>query len=554
MSIDEIPQPSTHLPRRDLIRMGLAAGGTLAATPLLSRIGGTSDGAGRVSVQAASGAVDGDAPGKPPRVPHFQRALKIPPVLQPTSTAGGVDTYDVVQRPSTAQILPPPFPATPIFGFNGIYPGPTINQTRGGNFTVVRNKNGLPAGHPYSTHLHGSPSQPFFDGHPDDLTPVGSTKTYKYPNDEESRTLWYHDHAIHQTADHVYRGLVGFFLQAPAAAEIAEFQLDQLPSGKYDVPLVVADAQFTEQGRLFFDDDGEDSLWGNVNMVNGVAWPFLNVDRAKYRFRILVASVSRGYNFRLSNGMPMHVIATDAGLVRSPIPVQSFRHGMAERYEIVIDFSKLKPGDKVTLLNTNRDDELRDVMQFVVGNGTGPARPLPQFLNEANEVRFPSTQNVVGTRNFRFERSGGLWVINGLPWDERVVATPRANTTERWIFQNNSGGWFHPVHVHLVDFQIVRRNGRGPFPYEQGLKDVVYVGPNETVELLMTFRPAVQVDPQQPVLGKYVMHCHNLVHEDHDMMTEFDVRPGAASSASGHSVGAKRKMQPSMMVQWELRA
>jgi len=157
----------------------------------------------------------------------------------------------------------------------------------------------------------------------------------------------------------------------------------------------------------------------------------------------------------------------------------------------------------------------------------------------------------VRERLFRFERSGGQWVINGLPWDERVDATPRANTTERWFFENKSGGWFHPVHVHLVDFQIVRRNGRAPFAYENGLKDTAYVGENERLELLMTFRPALPVDPNRPVLGKYVMHCHNLVHEDHAMMTEFDVRPGSAAAAqAGHARAAGR----SMMVQWELRA
>jgi spore coat protein A, manganese oxidase len=550
MSIDETPQssPSTKLPRRDVIRMGLAAGGTLAATPLLARIGGTSGGTGRVTAQAASGSIDGDAPGKPPRVPHFQRPLRIPPVLSPTRTEGGVDYYTITQQVGSADILPSPFPRTQIFGYNGIYPGPTIKQTRGGNRTEVLQINNLPRGNPFSVHLHGSPSQPFYDGHPEDLTPVGGRKAYKYPNDEEARTLWYHDHALHQTADHVYRGLAGFFIQEPAAEEVAEFNLNQLPSGKYDIPLMVGDAQYTEQGRTSFDHD-EDSLWGNVIMVNGVAWPYLTVDRAKYRFRILVGSISRGYNFRLSNGMTMHVIATDSGLVRSPIPVQSFRQGMAERYEVVIDFSRLAPGTKVTLLNTNRDDELRDVMQFVVGNGTGPANALPQFLNEANEVRFPATQSVVGTRQFRFERSGGLWVINGVPWEERKVATPRVNTTERWVFQNNSGGWFHPIHVHLVDFVITKRNGRAPLPYENGLKDTVYVGANETVEVLMTFRPAVQVDSSKPVLGEYVMHCHNTVHEDFDMMTEFDVRSGAASASAAGRHGAGS----TMMAHWDLR-
>src|SRR4051794_29560561 len=538
---------SGAIPRRDLLRLGLAGGGAIAATPLIGRLASGS-GSNHAVLQGAAGATDDKAPGDPPKVAHFAQPLKIPPVLGPTSSAGGVDTYDLVQKPATAQILPKPFPPTPIFGFNGMYPGPTIRQLRSGNRTVVRNRNGLPPGHPYSTHLHGSPSQPFYDGHPDDLTAVAKTKTYRYPNDEEARTLWYHDHAIHQTADHVYRGLAGFFLQQPSAPETAKFNLGALPSGKYDVPLLVADIQYNPQGRVFFDDEGHDSLFGNVVLVNGVAWPYMAVDPAKYRFRILVASASRGFDFTLSNGMPIVVIATDAGLMRNPVAVQRLRQGMPERYELVLGFSGLTAGARVALQNAAADDERRDVMQVVVGSDVGPARALPEEPNEPDATRFPAASAVVRTRNFRFERSGGLWVINGLPWDERVIATPKAGTTERWIFENKSGGWFHPIHVHLVDFLITSRNGGAAEPYENGLKDVAYVGPNERLELLMTFRPAPRVDPDRPVLGKYVMHCHNLIHEDHDMMTELDVQAGAAA------VHARREMAPSMMVQWELRA
>jgi spore coat protein A, manganese oxidase len=543
-------EASTPLGRRDVLRMGLAASGALAAAPLLDRLGGGSEGTGRVNLQAVVTKRDGDA-GPPPKFPHFSQPFRVPPLLHPSKTNKGVRFYNLVQRPALQQILPKPFPPTPIFGFNGIFPGPTISQTRGGDLTVVANKNSLPRGNAYSTHLHGSPNQPFYDGHPLDLVPVGATKTYHYPNNEEARTLWYHDHAIDHTAEHVYAGLAAFFLHHPAAAEIKEFGLNKLPSGKYDVPLLVSDIQYTPDGRVFFDDHGEDSLLGNVVLVNGVPWPFMTVDRAKYRFRILQASVSRGYDFRLSNGMPMTVIATESGFVRRPIPVGSFRMGTAERYEIVIDFSSLGPGTKVTLLNTAGEDQMRDVMQFVVGSTDGPKQELPVQLNEPN---FPNPADVVRERQFRFERSGGQWVINGLPWDERVVATPRANTTERWIFENKSGGWFHPVHVHLVDFQIVRRNGKTPFAYENGLKDTAYVGENERLELLMTFRPAQPVDPGKPVLGRYVMHCHNLVHEDHAMMSEYDLGPGSAAAAqAGHATGAGKGMR-SMMVQWELRA
>jgi spore coat protein A, manganese oxidase len=546
---------SPRLGRRDVLRMGLAASGALAATPLLDRLGNGADGVGAVNLLSLAPKSDRDV-GPPPNFARFSQPFRVPPVLRPSRIANGVRFYELEQRPALQQILPRPFPPTPIFGFNGIFPGPTIEQTRGGPLTVVANKNSLPRGNPYSTHLHGSPNQPFYDGHPEDLVPVGATKTYHYPNNEEARTLWYHDHAIDVTSQHVYAGLLAFFLHQPADVEINQFNLNRLPSGRYDVPMVITDIQYTPDGRVFFDDHGEDSLFGNVVLVNGVPWPFMAVDRAKYRFRILQASVSRGHDLRLSNDMPMTVIATDSGFVRRPIPVSSFRMGTAERYEVVLDFSSLRPGTKVTLLNTAAEDQMREVMQFVVGNAEGPRQELPVQLNEPV---FPKPADVVRDRLFRFERSGGQWVINGLPWDERVVATPRANTTERWVFENKSGGWFHPVHVHLVDFQIVRRNGRAPFAYENGLKDTAYVGENERLELLMTFRPPQPVDPGQPVLGRYVMHCHNLVHEDHAMMSEFDVQPGRAAAASARhgfatDDGRSNRHAKGMMVQWELRA
>jgi FtsP/CotA-like multicopper oxidase with cupredoxin domain len=132
---------------------------------------------------------------------------------------------------------------------------------------------------------------------------------------------------------------------------------------------------------------------------------------------------------------------------------------------------------------------------------------------------------------------------------------------EKWVLQNKSGGWFHPVHIHLVDFHIISRNGGAPFPYEKGWKDVVYVGPNETVELVMRFNAADNIDPSEPVTGKYVMHCHNLIHEDNDMMTQFETQPaGAATTAqnaalhTGHHGATRADTGHSMMVQWDLRA
>jgi FtsP/CotA-like multicopper oxidase with cupredoxin domain len=483
-----------------------------------------------------------------------------------------VNYYDVTQKVGYADLLPTPFPKTQIWGYNGIYPGPTFRQTQHGAYTVVRNTNTLPAS--TSTHLHSSPSQPAHDGHPDDQTwaanqkaPATSeydggpvyhpTHVYRYPNGQETRTLWYHDHGMHHTATNVYKGLIGFFIQDPDKATIEKFNLDKLPQGDYDVPLVVADMQFNANGTVAYDDKGHDSLWGNVILVNGRAWPKMTVDRTRYRFRILVADLSRGYNFKLSTGSmgspapSVTAIATEAGLLAKPAKVTSWRQGMAERYEFVFDFSAAKAGEKFTLLNTAADGDMGQVMQFVASGPVVASDPV----------------NAKSPRQFVFERTNGEWVINGLPWNGRVAAAPKVGTVEKWVLQNKSGGWFHPVHIHLVDFHIVRRNGAAPFAYEKGWKDVVYVGPNETVELVMRFKAADQIDPAKPIVGKYVMHCHNLIHEDNDMMTQFETKlpTGSASGAStaqnasmhgmsGHSMQGRGKEGHSMMVQWTLRA
>ena len=550
------PAESSSVSRRNLLRLAFAGAGIAATGPALARTG-LLDGTDGVARQdAIPGVVSKDAPFSGPNVPRFERELLVPPVLKPTSTtratstSPAVHTYDLEHRVSTQQILPETFPATEIWGYNGIFPGPTIKQQRNGARVVVRNKNSLPAGHPYSMHLHGSPSQPIFDGHPDDLTQPGASKTYKFPNSQEARTLWYHDHALHQTAEHVYKGLAGFYIHEPSAADRSKYGLDALPSGKYDVPLMIGDMQFRANGTVAYDDEGHDSLWGNVNVVNGRAWPKMTVDRTQYRFRMLVASVSRSYNFKLSNNAPITIIGTDAGLLPAPTPVTSYRHGMAERYDVVIDFSKYAPGTKITLLNTATDEPaMRQVLQFVVGSTAVASRPIPDTLND---VVFPQESASVRTRHFKFDRTNGQWAINGLTWNGSIAATPKVGTTEKWILETNSGGWFHPVHIHLVDFQILRRNDSKNmvFPYEKGWKDVAYVGANETVEVLMTFHEPEAIDPSQPTLGKFVMHCHNLVHEDHDMMNQFEIQPGGTTATAA----AASAEAPSMMVQWALEA
>ena len=194
---------------------------------------------------------------------------------------------------------------------------------------------------------------------------------------------------------------------------------------------------------------------------------------------------------------------------------------------------------------------MAQVMQFVAAGPVVTSSPVPPRLNDyVFGAEEKEAVNLASPRYFRFERSNGLWVINGLPWNGRIAAAPMVNTVEKWVFENKSGGWFHPIHIHLVDFQIISRNGRAPYDYEKGWKDVVYVGPNETIEVVMRFTAADRIDPSKPVTGHYVMHCHNLVHEDHDMMTQFSTDSADAKTATNASMN----MSKSMMVQWTLNA
>jgi FtsP/CotA-like multicopper oxidase with cupredoxin domain len=150
-----------------------------------------------------------------------------------------------------------------------------------------------------------------------------------------------------------------------------------------------------------------------------------------------------------------------------------------------------------------------------------PARRDPDHPHDPMPLQ---ESQALATRDFRFERDNGLWTVNGVTWEEgRVRAQPGHDDVEVWRFINNSGGWNHPIHVHLVDFKILDRNGQPPFPYEVGRKDTVYLGEGETVRVIAKFGPKQ---------GKYMMHCHNTVHEDHDMMIAFQVGDGGAEPMS----------------------
>jgi len=461
--------------------------------------------------------------------------FKVPPVID--GRGGG--TITITQKMANAEILPGV--QTPIFGYNGIAPGPTVLARRGTPLSVVM-RNELPAKHPNwgyeawtSCHLHGSASKPQYDGYASDITKVGQSKTYHFPNNQESRTLWYHDHGVHHTAENAYMGLAAMYLMSDELEDSLP-----IPKGNYDLPVVISDKMFAANGSLMYDDEGHSGLYGDVMLVNGQPWPSLKVAKRKYRFRILNASLSRGLRLQLSNSAPMTVIATDGGLMPHPQATVQLRVGMAERYEVVIDFAQYTPGTKIQLRNlgvpNSRDfDHTDKVMQFEVtadafDDKNNAVADVNGNLNPQNEIMLLDETKVPGIKTVKLElhRSNSTWKVNNTIWDDivksnyqTVVANPEPDEIQIWEITNRSGGWFHPTHIHLVDFKILSRNGRPPFNYEQGPKDVAYVGENESVRFITKFAHQT---------GRYMIHCHNLPHEDHDMMTQFRVGADSADN------------------------
>jgi FtsP/CotA-like multicopper oxidase with cupredoxin domain len=473
----------------------------------------------------------------------FTMGWQVPPLAEKTSV-GNTDYFWLRQVQSKVNILPDK--QTTIWGYANQHgqactPGPTIHVDRF-RPAVVRQACELPDTHPQvgykvwtSTHLHGSCSLPQYDGYASDTTTPGAFKDYHYPNIQDARTLWYHDHGVHITATNAYMGLAAQYILSDPVEQALP-----IPHGQYDVPMILKDVMFQDNGELLIDDNNQSGIYGDVILVNGVPWPKMKVEPRKYRFRVLNASVSRSYDLALDTNEPLIVIGTDGGLMAQPQYCSHVKVGMAERYEIVIDFSKYQPGQQVVLNNlgpkNNIDyDTTGVIMAFEVGAVVNDPRnnEVPQDLNpnmrvmgltEDDAVRDPQNPSQPLVRNIRFERKNSHWTVNGQTWEDVVnsnyeltVANPKLNDVEIWELENPGGGWFHPVHIHLVDFKVLDRNGKPPEDYEKGPKDVVYVGESEKVRVIMRFENQV---------GKYMMHCHNLVHEDHDMMVQFEVGNG----------------------------
>jgi FtsP/CotA-like multicopper oxidase with cupredoxin domain len=504
--------------RRSALQLGAAAAAGIglvgAGWPLADALLGSSE-AGRLLRSQT-----------PLPAPH-QVPLPIPEQLMPVSSDAAADCYEITQQITNLRILPGL--TTPAWTYNTSFPGPTI-ASRSGRRTIVRHRNALPV--PVVVHLHGGHTPADHDGYPVDfIMPTGEhsmvdemarnsvvgQREYIYPMNQRAATLWYHDHRMGYTGAAVWRGLAGFHL-----VHDDEEDTLPLPRGRRDIPLMITDRAFAADGSFRYPAsetggvtaDYMNGVLGDVILVNGAPWPVLHADAARYRLRLLNASNARRYRLQLDpqppGGSALVQIASDGGLLAHPVSHDYIDIAPAERVEVVVDFSRYRRGTQVRLVNRLGTETTAEVMRFdIVGTDRSDDSTIPAVLSR----NLPSLDphHAVTTRTFLFRQAkGGVWTINDLPYQPgRPLARPRLGTTEIWRFITE---FHHPVHVHLNSMQVLSRNNRGPGQFDVGWKDTIDIRPAEAVEVVTRFTDYT---------GSYLLHCHNLEHEDMAMMADF---------------------------------
>jgi spore coat protein A len=432
---------------------------------------------------------------------------------------------------------------------------------------------------PLVMHLHGGHTDPLSDGFPEAwFTPghrhVGPAWTpqmlsYNYANDQEAAALWYHDHTHGITRLNMYAGLSGMYIIRDDRDTGARDNPLHLPAHPYEVPLMLQDRTFTENGQLSYPHDPpcngapdpsiEPEYYGEFMLVNGKTWPVLDVEPRKYRFRLLDASDSRFYGLSLvpqdGKGEPLtfHQIGGDNGLLSAPVELDHLLVAPAERADLIVDFSD-QQGKTILLTNDARapypeGDEPDPatsgrIMAFRVVlplNPEVPDTPLPGTLRPSpfhveGEVKQVRTLLLAeGEDGFgRVKPALGTASDGTLMWDDPATEVLIEDDTEEWEFYNTTDD-AHPIHVHLVSFEVLERRPftatqnavtgalsgielgapEEPLPNERGPKDTVLVYPGQVTRIRLRF--------DKP--GRYVWHCHIVSHEDNDMMRPIEVLP-----------------------------
>jgi len=344
----------------------------------------------------------------------------------------------------------------------------------------------------------------------------GQEKSYFYPN-HRAATLWYHDHTMDYTGRNIFMGLAGMYI-----VEGEEERNLPLPRDEYDVPLIIQDRLFSGDGALLYRPDSIDGAATDTILINGTPWPRMDVSTCKYRFRILNGSNARSFRLALSSRLPFCQIGTDGGLLPSPGILRELPIAMAERVEVIVDFSAYPVNTSIMLEDLNQPVPARSLLEFNVVRTVKDNSRVPEHLAEVSRI---ASDRAANQRTFVFTRGNSIgsevqWSINGEGFDpEHAIADIRMGEIETWRLTNHSfrerHNVTHPVHLHLVNFQILKRNGKPPAAHETGWKDTVALNVGDEVLIGMRF---------ERYKGRYLFHCHNLEHEDRGMMARFDVR------------------------------
>jgi FtsP/CotA-like multicopper oxidase with cupredoxin domain len=480
--------------------------------------------------------------------------------------------YELVMQEAPHKFHPD-YAATTVWGFDGQVPGPNI-QARYGEPILVRFHNHLPSVKvpqnfgiaEISTHLHNAHTPSESDGNPvnyinsindpNEINPLGF-KDQHYPNvyagftargdkvgdpREALSSLWFHDHHLDFTAQNVYKGMFGCYNLFDDKDTGDETTGLRLPSGKYDIPIFFNDFVFDRDCQAVFDLFNLDGVLGDRFCANGAIQPFLNVDKRRYRFRLYNPGPSRWYEFALWDGtnfLPFWQISSDGNLLPQAVKTTSVRLSVAERADIIVDFGKITP-KRLYLVNRLEQVNGRGPTGRILNPGTpvvqinlgeveeddsvDPAA-APLMMRELPDPDFGALLARAAkarTRTWKFDRGNGAWTVNGKLFDENVVnAAIDQESEEVWVIQNTGGDWRHPVHIHFEEHRALSRNGALVKPatplngcIDYARKDVIPLNTNEEVRIFMRFRD---------MKGRYVMHCHNVVHEDHAMMVRFDI-------------------------------
>ncbi|AGB15804.1 putative multicopper oxidase [Halovivax ruber XH-70] len=574
------------------------------------------------SVPASSTAMEGDDEGPSyftsPDVVHenkYVQPLPIPDEREPDGTRKGKE-YHELEMLEAEHSFHPDLPDTTIWGFDGQFPGPIIAGRRNDKLAIDFDNSNLPDEHLFtvdenvegtttenyhgydgsvpevrnSTHVHGLNIDPENDGQADMWKSPGgvtgprfSNDVQQLPNRQPRLTSMYHDHTRGLTRLNNYAGLVGpYYIRSNK-----EDKLD-LPEGDYDIPLVLADRSFTEDGELHYPKMFMANVAGDVATVNGAAFPSLEVEPRRYRFRLVNVSNGRTYDLGLDNDDPhghgapaLHQISSGHGFLEEVVEIghhgdmDSLVVAPFERAEIIVDFSEYA-GETFTVTNDatfpyegpmdhgggGHDDGGHGGMSSMdMDDGMdhgGDQPPLPEIMQiqVADEVTetdtstpptqldLPSPKRVnpnaaKKTRQVTMQMGmddEGLMIhtLNNKRWSDPIEFTPQLGSTEIWELKNDDDHT-HPIHLHLVAFDVIEREWhntdegpRPPLPNERGGKDVVKVNPGETVRIAVEFKNFA---------GKYPFHCHILEHEEHDMMRMFEVVKGN-SGDNGHGSGS----------------